>query len=298
MVAETAARIGNRLPDDRSGRVCDHVPFFLLGNVHHSHRIDVSDPVARRPCYREQGYFRSASAPHVRKHECRKADILRWKYRGYRPLRRSDIIVFNYPYARGSGKIAFDFNTLYVKRCVALPGDSVYAKRGAIQVCGVEGTVGIRQYQRQLAFADLSLYPPQSWQTIAPDSAAGKWTIRDFGPIYIPRQGDTIPLDRHNIALYAPAVEFETGIRPRIDSTGRTRLGDSTITHYTFRRNFYFACGDNTMASMDPATGGLYPKILYWVWSHGSPIPTTENRERYDGTEYGNPLGGISDVNR
>ncbi|HJE88367.1 signal peptidase I [Rikenella microfusus] len=189
-----------------------------------------------------------------------KPDILRWKYRGYRPLRRGDIIVFNYPYARGWGKIAFDFNTLYVKRCVALPGDSVYAERGAVRVRGVEGTVGIRQYQRQLAFADLSLYPPQSWQTIAPDSAAGKWTIRDFGPIYVPRQGDTIPLDRRNIALYAPAVEFETGVRPRIDSTGRTRLGDSTITHYTFRRNFYFACGDNTMASMDSRYWGFIPE--------------------------------------
>lgn len=191
-----------------------------------------------------------------------KPDIRRWTYRGFRPLQRGDIIVFNYPYARGWSRIAFDFNTLFVKRCVALPGDSVYAERGVIRVRGVEGTVGIEQNQRQLAFTDLSMYSLESRLTIAPDSAYGRWTIRDFGPIYIPKKGVTIPLDTSNIALYAAAVEYETGFRPHIDSLKRTILGDSIITHYTFQDNFYFACGDNTMASMDSRYWGFIPEVF------------------------------------
>ena len=191
-----------------------------------------------------------------------KPDIRRWKYRGYRPLQRGDIIVFNYPYGRGWGRIAFDFNTLFVKRCVGLPGDSVYAERGVVRVRGVEGTVGLRQNQRQLEMADLSFLPPESRQTIAPDSAYGRWTIRDFGPIYVPRKGDCIPLDTSNVSLYAAAVEFETGRRPWIDTLRRTRLGDSVVTRYTLRENFYFAAGDNTMASMDSRYWGFIPEVF------------------------------------
>lgn len=191
-----------------------------------------------------------------------KPDIRRWRYRGYRPLQRGDIIVFNYPYARGWGRIAFDFNTLFVKRCVGLPGDSVYAERGVIRVRGVDGSVGVPENQRQLAFYDLSLYPPESRYTLAPDSAWGRWTIRDFGPVYVPRKGDRIPLDTSNIALYAAAVEYETGCRPRIDSLRQTVLGDSVITHYTFQDNFYFAAGDNTIASMDSRYWGFVPEVF------------------------------------
>lgn len=191
-----------------------------------------------------------------------KPDIRRWTYRGLRPLQRGDIIVFNYPYARGWGRIAFDFNTLFVKRCVALPGDSVYADRGVIRVRGVEGTVGLPRSQRELARFDLSLYPPETRFTMAPDSAYGRWTIRDFGPIYVPRRGDRIPLDSSNLVLYAAAVEYETGHRPRLDSLRRTVLGDSIVTHYTFEDNFYFACGDNTTASMDSRYWGFIPEVF------------------------------------
>ncbi len=58
------------------------------------------------------------------------------------------------------------------------------------------------------------------------------------------------------------AVEFETGRRPWIDSLRRTRLGDSVITRYTFEDNFYFAAGNNTMASMDSRYWGFVPEVF------------------------------------
>lgn len=177
-----------------------------------------------------------------------------------RELERGDIIIFNYPYAVEWGRIAFDFNILYVKRCVGLPGDSVYAERGVIQVKGVEGTVGIPSNQQQLAQIDMELLPREQRETFAPDSLWGKWTIRDFGPIYVPKKGDRIPIDADNLAMYRQVIAFETGIRPAVNENGESVLGNESLSEYTFQGNWYFAAGDNTMASLDSRYWGFVPE--------------------------------------
>ncbi|MDR2145648.1 MAG: signal peptidase I, partial [Tannerella sp.] len=51
--------------------------------------------------------------------------VITERFRGIREIRRNDIIVFNFPYADRE-KIDMDLNVHYIKRCVAIPGDTFY----------------------------------------------------------------------------------------------------------------------------------------------------------------------------
>lgn len=42
------------------------------------------------------------------------------------------------------------------------------------------------------------------------DSINYKWTIKSFGPLYIPKSGISIPIDTLNIKLYKNLIEYET----------------------------------------------------------------------------------------
>ena len=46
------------------------------------------------------------------------------RLKGIRKVGRNDVLVFNFPYSKGWEKIDMDLNVFYLKRCVALPGDT------------------------------------------------------------------------------------------------------------------------------------------------------------------------------
>ena len=51
------------------------------------------------------------------------------RLKGWREVKRNDILVFNYPYSNW-GTIGLDLNLFYAKRCVAIPGDTFYIDNG------------------------------------------------------------------------------------------------------------------------------------------------------------------------
>ena len=46
---------------------------------------------------------------------------------GLRDVKRNDVLVFNFPYSDWH-KLDFDLNVFYVKRCIAIPGDTLNDK--------------------------------------------------------------------------------------------------------------------------------------------------------------------------
>ena len=56
------------------------------------------------------------------------------RYRGIRKVRRNDVMVFNFPHVAGWDRIDMDLNVFYLKRCVALPGDTFSIKNGIYRV--------------------------------------------------------------------------------------------------------------------------------------------------------------------
>lgn len=180
---------------------------------------------------------------------------------GIGEVKRNDVIVFNYPCPKKWKQIEMDVMQYYVKRCIALPGDTFCIVDGRYKVNGYAGTLGCVDAQdkfmaliREQALADdatgVRAYPG--------DSLIG-WTVKGFGPLYIPKSGDIVPMDYWSAKLYKNMVEWEQKKSLRYEA-GNTYLGDSLITEYRFFKNYYFMAGDRAENSKDSRYWGLLPE--------------------------------------
>lgn len=187
------------------------------------------------------------------------APLESFRLAGRRPVRVGDVAVFNAPHGYDRGRIEFRINYVYAKRCIGAPGDSVSIRDGYFRNNRHDGTIGdLRQQQLFSAMPD-SLFPPDVLRAFPFDDSLFGWTIRDFGPLYIPQAGATVAMDVRTWRLYRTVIEYETGRMP-VCNSGAVRLGDDTLRTYTFRNDYYFFCGDNVANSRDSRYLGFVPE--------------------------------------
>jgi signal peptidase I len=191
---------------------------------------------------------------------------------GLGELKRNDVVVFNYPYPKKGNRIEMDIMLYYVKRCVALPGDTFSIVAGRYRVNDGAQTLGNVEEQelfaRYLRAQNLDRYDIHL-RSFPRDSLIG-WTMLDFGPYYIPAAGDSIPMNRRAMMLYRTLIEWEQGGKKLKwnNSSEQVCLNDSAITHYRFRKSYYFMAGDKASNSRDSRYWGLVPEeyIVGRVW--------------------------------
>jgi signal peptidase I len=179
------------------------------------------------------------------------------RFKGIRAIRRNDVVAFNFPYTDRE-KIDMDLNVNYVKRCVALPGDMFCIENGIYKVKNAPGeTLGYAEYQKKFIGNEKG-NNGRDW-SFPYDTVNYHWTIRNFGPYYIPKKGDCLPVDTVNYRLYGKLITYETD-KPLGTREGKVWLGDSIIREYTFRMNCYFMAGDYVFDSVDSRYWGLVPE--------------------------------------
>jgi len=175
-------------------------------------------------------------------------------------VKRNDVLVFDFPY-NTPDKIRQGGNTFYVKRCVAIPGDTFYIKNGIYKVKGINESLGHIERQKELSEQDENSFIESLRYTFPNDTAHFRWTIKNFGPIYVPAKGDNIEIDTLSVILYKNLIEYETE-KPLFVKNGMIYLGDSIIHVYTFQQNYYFMSGDWIFDSVDSRYWGLLPDDL------------------------------------
>jgi signal peptidase I len=175
------------------------------------------------------------------------------RFRGYRPVRRNDVLVFNFPHFHRE-ELEFNANLYYAKRCVALPGDTFYIEEGIYKVAGVTDTLGsFRQQQHARSLERL-----QTPEECFPGDSLYRWNRRNFGPLYLPARGDSLDIDTMNARLYGRLIAYETG---KVVTTrgASVVLGDSVIRGYRFEKDYYFMAGDLVYDSVDSRYWGPLP---------------------------------------
>lgn len=191
---------------------------------------------------------------------------------GWRDFKRNDVLVFNFPYPQRWDSIVFDVMSYYVKRCIAVPGDTLeiknahYAVRGLKQRLGnVSAQDGLQRIIESGRVEEMGIVMKSY-----PNREEMCWDIKEFGPFYIPGKGSVVDMNFQNKLLYGNAIEWEQ--KKRLSMKGDSvLLGDSVIRHYRFRENYYFVSGDKMANSRDSRYWGLLPEPFIvgrvaWIW--------------------------------
>ncbi|MEM1122677.1 MAG: signal peptidase I [Bacteroidota bacterium] len=91
-----------------------------------------------------------------------------------------------------------------------------------------------------------------------PDNFSG-WTVDNYGPVYVPKAGDTKVITPENIALYRRVISVYENNK-LVVSNGRIYINDVETTEYTFKQNYYWMMGDNRNNSEDSRMWGFVPE--------------------------------------
>ena len=100
---------------------------------------------------------------------------------------------------------------------------------------------------------NLDLYPNTNRFDFA------SWDLDNYGPIHIPKQGETIDLTARNVALYQRVITAYEGHDLRMDGDV-ILIDESPVSEYTFEQDYYWMMGDNRHSSLDSRYWGFVPE--------------------------------------
>lgn len=189
-----------------------------------------------------------------------RSDISSFRLPGVRKIRVGDVVMMNYPYAHCNDSINFMINYVYMKRCVGRPGDTVRIRDGYYLHPDTGEPLRYGDACEILSNTPDSLLTEMGVvvEAFQVDKRM-EWTIREFGPLYVPAAGDIVKISPANFKTYRKMIHYEMGEWPQLDGDS-VLLSGMELKNYEFKTDWYFFAGDNVLNSRDSRYFGLVPE--------------------------------------
>ena len=260
-----------------------------------------------------------------------------YRFPGFSSIKRNDVVVFHVPHEQ---QYPADLRTNYIKRCIAIAGDTLQIRNGQVLLNGKPGTIGgtpqttyfmavdtpndeVRQalhdqgvveydqpdgipaastdpetgqlgyyiscpaataayFRKQPYVKALTVTAPavQLFPDVADFHVSGamsavqrRWQLDNYGPLPIPKKGQTITLTPANAAIYYKIIsQYEHNKNITWGPQGMILQDGKPLTSYTIQQNYYFMMGDNRHNSEDSRFWGFVPAdhvvgkaVLIWL---------------------------------
>ena len=97
------------------------------------------------------------------------------------------------------------------------------------------------------------------------------WSKDNFGPLTIPKEGMTIPVNDSTLHLYGETIRLYDHNKDAKVEGGKLYIDGKEMTEYTFKQDYYFMMGDNRHDSWDSRYFGFVPEDhivgkAFFIW--------------------------------
>lgn len=113
-------------------------------------------------------------------------------------------------------------------------------------------------------------------KSIFPHDSQYPWSIDNFGPIYIPKKGETVELNEKTIPFYRDLLNRYEGVS-FAENGNEYYINGKKTDKYTFKQDYYWMMGDNRQNSLDARYWGFVPfdhvvgkPVFIWMSWDGS----------------------------
>lgn len=189
-----------------------------------------------------------------------------------REPKKKDIVVFEYPGNQEELHSEHIWN--YVKRCIAVAGDTIEIKNKVVFINGEE-------FYRptHIQYLDYNIVPKGIASPGIFPKGSG-WNKDNYGPLVIPKKGDIVKLTPETVETYRAIIDRDYDRRVVTVEGDRVYIDGKPADSYTIKQDYYFMMGDNRDDSSDSRFWGFVPRenvigeaiMIYWSWNPSIPM--------------------------